>query len=169
MPPIVATLVTALLIFYLFRRDFRQHPNLTRALWLPFIWMVLSGSRAVSEWLSLGGLNYGAATLEEGSPLDRLVYLGLIVAGFYVLHQRQVRLGQLIRDNRWLAAFLVYCLLAVLWSDYPFVSLKRWIKVIGHPVMVLIILTEPDPQAALKAVMKRSAFILLPISILFIK
>jgi exopolysaccharide production protein ExoQ len=169
MPPPVAALLTLGFIVFLFRRDARQTPNVTTALWLPFVWMVLSGSRAVSEWLSLGGLNFGAISFEEGSPIDRLVYLGLIVAGFYVLRQRQVRLGQLIRDNRWLAVFLIYCLLAVLWSDFPFVSLKRWIKVIGHPIMALVILTEPDPEAALTAVMKRAAYVLLPISVLFIK
>jgi exopolysaccharide production protein ExoQ len=169
MPPPVAALLTLGFIAFLFRRDARETPNVSRALWLPFTWMVLSGSRAVSEWLSLGGLNFGAVNLEEGSPIDRLVYLGLIAAGFYVLRQREVRLGQLIRDNRWLAAFLIYCLLAVLWSDFPFVSLKRWIKVIGHPIMALIILTEPDPEAALAAVMKRVAYILLPDSVLFIK
>jgi O-antigen ligase len=73
------------------------------------------------------------------------------------------------RDNQWLAAFLIYCLLAVVWSDFPFVALKRWVKVIGHPVMVLIILTDPNPKESLSAVMRRCAYILLPISVLFIK
>ena len=131
--------------------------------------MLISGSRAVSEWLNLFGFSFGAVSLEEGSPIDRLVYLGLIAAGFNILRQRQVRLGQLMRDNRWLAAFLIYCLLAVLWSDFPFVALKRWIKVIGHPVMALIILSEPDPEESLARVMKRSAYVLIPISVLFIK
>lgn len=169
MPPQLALLLTVGLIVYLFRRDFKAHPTVTSALWLPFAWMVLSGSRAVSEWLNLLGFSFGAVALEEGSPLDRLVYLGLISAGFYILRQRRVRLGQLMSDNRWLAAFLIYCLLAVLWSDFPFVAFKRWIKVVGHPIMVLLILSEPDPEKALSVVMRRSAYILLPISVLLIK
>src|SRR5262249_16069716 len=50
-----------------------------------------------------------------------------------------------------------------------FVAFKRWIKIVGHPIMVLIILTEPDPEQALKRLMKRCGYVLLSISILFIK
>ena len=168
MPAPLAAILTVAFIIFLFRRDVRAHPNITRALWLPFIWMVINGSRAVTEWLRLCGFSVGGS-LEEGSPIDRLFYIVLIVAGVMVLRRRNVRLGQLMRNNQWLAAFLIYCLLSVLWSDFPFVALKRWIKVIGHPIMVLIILTEPDPEAAFVTVMKRVAYILLPVSVLFIK
>jgi O-antigen ligase len=65
--------------------------------------------------------------------------------------------------------FLVYCALAITWSDFPFVAFKRWIKTLGQPIMVLIILTEPDRLEALRRVMKRTALLLMPLSILFIK
>src|SRR5450755_2831560 len=119
MPPPLAALLTVAFIIFLFRRDLRTHPNITRALWLPFIWIVVSSSRALSEWMTLCGFPTGG-TLEDGSPVDRLFYIMLIVAGFTVLRRRNVRVSQLMRENRWLAAFLIYCLLAVLWSDFPF-------------------------------------------------
>jgi O-antigen ligase len=131
--------------------------------------MFISGSRSITEWLWLLNLPGAGGTLEEGSPTDRFVYICLIGAGLRVLSQRRVRLAELVRDNRWLAVFLIYCLLAVLWSDSPVVALKRWIKVIGNPVMALIILTDPNPQRALTTVFKRCAFILLPVSVTFIK
>ena len=68
-----------------------------------------------------------------------------------------------------MVAFIVYCLLSILWSDFPFVSFKRWIKVLGHPIMVLVIFTEPDPKEALVRLMKRCAYIVLPVSILWMK
>ena len=66
-------------------------------------------------------------------------------------------------------AFLLYCFAATLWSDYPFVAFKHWIKVLGHPVMALIIFTEPHPGEALARLMKRCSYILVPFSILAIK
>jgi exopolysaccharide production protein ExoQ len=169
MPPILASVLTWAFIIYLFRRDFREKPNVTGALWVPLLWMLVICTRAVSEWLSLFGVHLGGISLEEGSPLDASVYYGLIAAGIYVLHKRQVNLAEFFHDNKWLTVFLLYCFLAILWSDFPFVAFKRWTKVIGHPIMVLILFTEPDPMEALTRLMKRCAYVIVPVSILFIK
>ena len=169
LPPSVALLLTIGFIVFLFRRDIRERPNVTAALWIPLIWFLIICSRQVSEWLTIFGLHIGAITLEEGSPLDRCVYFGLIAAGIYVLSKRQVRLSEIIRRNQWLTIFFIYCFLAIFWSDFPFVAFKRWTKVLGHPIMALIVLTEPDPLEALTRLMKRCAYVIVPISILFIK
>ena len=156
-------------ISYLFRRDIRERPNVTGALWLPLVWMFIICSRALSEWLSLFGLHVGGVSLEQGSPVDACFYFTLIAAGAYVLAQRRINLSKVIHDNRWLTIFFVYCFLSIFWSDFPLVAFKRWNKVIGHPIMVLILLTEPDPEEALTVLMKRCAYIIVPVSILFIK
>ena len=95
--------------------------------------------------------------------------LALIAAGSYVLSKRQVHLSEIVRNNGWLIAFLLYCFISIAWSDIPFVAFKRWIKILGHPIMALIVLTEPDPEEALKRLMKRCAYVVVPVSILFIK
>jgi O-antigen ligase len=155
---------------WLFWRDFREKPNITRAIWIPILWMFIITTRPVSKWLSLLGVpGFGTATLEEGSPLDVLVFLGLIAAGVHVLAQRKINLSEVIRDNAWLTVFVLYCFISIAWSDYPFVGFKRWIKVVGHPIMVLILFTEPDPMEALVRLMKRCAYVLLPVSILWMK
>src|SRR5438477_13155768 len=93
----------------------------------------------------------------------------MIIAGFYVLLKGQVRLSEVVLNNGWLIAFLLYCFISIAWSDFPFVAFKRWIKILGHPIMVLIVLTEPDPEEALISLMKRCAYVIVPVSILFIK
>jgi O-antigen ligase len=108
-------------------------------------------------------------SVEEGSPLDAFVYLTLIFAGLHVLNKRQVSLSEVLHNNGWLVAFLLYCFIAITWSDFPFTAFKRWIKVLGHPIMALIVLTEPDPDEAFARLMKRSAYVLLTFSILAIK
>jgi exopolysaccharide production protein ExoQ len=167
LPPRIALLGTVAFVFFLFWRDIREKPNVTGALWLPLVWMVLIGSRSVVQWLNTLGL-MRAGSVEEGNPLDALIYLSLIVAGIWVLNQRQISL-EVLRQNGWLIAFIAYCFIAIVWSDYPFSSFKRWIKILGHPIMVLIVFTEPDPKEAVVRLMKRSAYILLPFSIMAIK
>jgi len=169
MPPSIALLITLAFVAWLFRRDFREKPNVTRALWIPYLWVFLSGTRFASEWMSIFGLRWGGGSADEGSPLDGFVFFGLIGAGLYVLHQRRISLAEFIRNNQWVTIYLAYCLLAVLWSDFPLVAFKRWIKLFGQPVMVLIILTEPDPMEALSRLFKRSAYVWVPVSILFIR
>ena len=170
LPPQVALLGTLGFVFLLFRRDVRERPNITGALWLPLLWLLLICSRSVSAWLHIFGLPVEVPqSVEEGSPLDASVYLALSAVGFCVLLKRQVNLAEIIRDNGWLIAFLVYCFISITWSDYPFISFKRWIKGLGHPIMALIVLTETDPEEALTALMKRCAYLIVPVSILFIK
>jgi O-antigen ligase len=126
-------------------------------------------SRSISEWLGMFGISVGGISLEEGSLFDASFYFGQIAIGLYILNKRQVNLGEFVRNNTWIAVFLLYCFVAIIWSDFPFVSFKRWIKVLGHPVMALVVLTEPDPKEALTTLLKRCAYVILPVSILFIK
>jgi len=56
-----------------------------------------------------------------------------------------------------------------LWSDFPLVSFKRWIKILGHPAMVMLLLTEPHWEEELATVWKRCAYVVFPISICWMK
>jgi exopolysaccharide production protein ExoQ len=169
MPPNLALCLTIAFAVFLFRRDFRETRNVTAALWIPLVWLLLIGSRPLSNWLSIFGVPMGPSSTEEGTPIDAFVYLILIALAVYVLNRRQINLAEVFRDNGWLIAFLLYCFVAIFWSDIAFTAFKRWIKVIGHPVMILVVFTEPDPAEALKRLIQRAAYILLPFSILVIK
>jgi len=166
----LAVCLTLALIIWLFRRDTRKKVHVTGALWLPLIWLLLGCSRPFSEWLSIFGLPVsGGTSVEEGSPLDAWFCFALIIAGSCVLIKRQIRLSEIISNNGWLILFLLYCFISLTWSDFPFIAFKRWLKILGHPIMALIVLTEPDPEEALIRLMKRCAYVVVPVSILWIK
>jgi exopolysaccharide production protein ExoQ len=174
MSPPLALFLTLAFIFFLFWRELREKTDVTGALWIPLIWYFICGSRFISLWLDMIGVPVSAqslgipleATLEEGSPIDRIVFFGLLAGGCCVLYKRRIRLSEFARQNVWLTVFLVYCFLAIVWSDFPFIAFKRWLKVLGHPIMTLIIITEPNPQEAVVRILKRTAYLLLPLSIL---
>ena len=167
MSPTVATLLTILAVAFLLWREAAACEVRSPALWLPVFWLCVTGSRFVSQWMSLGSSTDVAYS--DGSAVDALYFLTLIVAAFWVLVQRQVRLGEVIANNKWLFALVAYGLISIAWSDFPFIALKRWIKTLGHPLMALVILTEPNPTAAVRTVFKRCSFFLLLFSVLFIK
>src|SRR5438874_455375 len=177
LPPRVALLLTLGVIVFLFRRDIREKPEVSGALWLPVLWLVLCCSKPVSEWFTIFGLPFGSPVAGEGqespvgqgSSVNAYSYLVVAAAGFFVLIKRQVDLSKVVRNNRWLIAFFLYCFISIAWSDFPFIAFKRWIKILGHPIMALIVLTEPDPEEALIRLMKRCAYVVVPVSILFIK
>jgi exopolysaccharide production protein ExoQ len=169
MPSSLALLLTTIFVVLLFRWDRRQAPPVTLALWIPLAWLLITASRPVSVWLGWGGAFNTLGAIEEGSPLDRAVYIALQVTALVVLLKRRVDWPAVVSQNMAITLFVIYCGLAVLWSDFAFVALKRWVKFVGLPMMILIIATEPYPREALVRLFKRAAYILVPFSILLIK
>ena len=90
MPPSLALAMTIVFIFYLLRRDAVLDCKPSSALWIPSVWMLILGSRSVAQWLNLGAPFQSADDLLEGSPIDRAVFLLLMLAGLVVLVRRRI-------------------------------------------------------------------------------
>ena len=131
--------------------------------------MFLAGSRYVSAWLNMDPQFETAQGYAEGSPIDAVVFSGLITVGVITLVRRKIDWERLLVGNGWIVLYLLYCLVSVTWTDDPATLLKRWVKELGTPIMVLIILTERRPYEAIGTVLRRLAFVTLPLSVLFIK
>ncbi len=171
MPPQIAFLLCIIFIIFLFRSDFKRKPYVSYALWVPFIWILIAASKPLSIWLNFGVPVYfeNQEQYLEGSPTDRSFLLLLILVGFTILFKRQLEWSKIFRNNKWIFFYFTYCGISTLWSDYTFVSFKRWIKEIGNFTMILIILTEHDPIEAFKTTFRRLTYIVVPFSIVFIK
>jgi len=166
--PLFALALTVLLIGYLIRRDCKGEPRTSPAVWIPTFWLLINGSRQVSQWLGTG-TQISGQRVQEGSAVDQAVYGLLIVAGMLVLANRRVRIGQLAKNNWWIILFFLYEGISFVWSDFPLISFKRWIKASGDFVMVFVLLSDPYPVRAITATIKRAGYILIPLSVLLIK
>ena len=170
MPPTIAALLCAVGVLGLFFLNRDETSHTSKALWIPLSWILIVSSRPVSAWLHLGEpVSAVDVSMGEGSPLDRNVFTALLVAGICVLMARSHVLGSALRSNMPVVLFFSYCLVSVIWSDFPDVAAKRWMKGVGEMVMALVVLTEPDTVAALKKLLSRAGLLLLPTSILFIR
>jgi len=170
MPSNVATaLFTAFVLglLWLERKDTPKADRPSHAIWIPIVWLLIMGSRMVTQWSK--GFAIAPDTDAEGSSMDRNVFLALIIVAAIVVMRRRVKWREWFRTNRSLVIYFSVLLISVAWSDQSFSSFKRWIKDLGNVIMVVLILTEVNPNVAIRTVLARSTFILVAASVLFIK
>ena len=168
MNPLLANLVYTLGVAALFFLNYDSSIRTSKALWLPVLYLWVLGTRPVSFWLDPGASNTDTIML-DGSPVDEVFFAILLIVTVCVLLQRGHRVGRILNANGPILVYFLFCLFSVLWSDYPGVACKRWIKSIGDVLMILVVLTDKQPVAALSRLFSRTAFILVPFSLLFIK
>lgn len=165
----VATVVYTLGICMLFLLDRDPDERTSKALWIPVLWLLINGSRPVSVWLQVGPTMDSPEKYLDGSPLDAVVWAILLAAGLVVLVFRGRQVRMFLLANWPIILFFAYCALSISWSDYSFVALKRWFKAVGDVIMVLIVLTDPHQFSAIRRLLTRAGFVLVPLSVLFIK
>lgn len=170
MQPKIALIFCFAYVIFLFRIEGRKRIDVSNALWIPLIWIMYCGSRAVSYWLYpetfMASENNNVA---DGNPVDRIFLIGLIVSGMLVLWRRKINWQEIIGKNKWILVLFLYLGLSVLWSDYMDVSFKRWVRAIGDIIMVLIVVTENNPLVAIQRLLLRCSFVLIPLSVVLVK
>jgi len=168
MNPSIASLIYGFGIVALFWLGRDKTLRTSVGLWIPVIYLWLIGSRSPSIWLGITP-PVGTDVQMDGTPLDRVIFATLLLVGVIVLAYRGTKVIHILRANWALVGYFAFCLLSVVWSDFPDVAAKRWIKAIGDVVMALIIVTDHDPIGAFKRVITRVGFLLVPASLLLIK
>jgi len=165
----LALLVYGTGILILLAIDLRRRKDASHALWIPLLWLLVLASRPLSAWFDSSHGLARSAVVEEGNDTDRNFALLLMLLSIVVLVRRGLDWGRVVRNNGWLLAFLLYCGISVVWSDFALVGAKRWIRALGSVLVILVVLTEDNPIAAIRALVRRCMYILIPVSILLIK
>lgn len=143
--------------------------RLSPALWIPVLWYLIESTQSVTRWMYVLGYNVQFGDAADGSPLDRNIFIVLFICALTVLARRNIDWGRVLRANRWLVALFGFMLLSVFWSDYPDITVKRWVRALVDVAMVLVVLTDELPLDAQGAVLRRALFINIPLSIILIK
>jgi exopolysaccharide production protein ExoQ len=168
MPPVLASLICLAFILWLLLYDPAKDSGVSLTLWVPLIWLFFDGSRLPAQWIGDQVVTASKA-LEEGDPLDRGIFFVLIMSAIIFLATRSFPWGRFFTRNFPLALLLVYALLSVAWSDFPFVAFKRWFRDLGNYLMILVVVSDSSPFNAVVLLLRRLCFLLVPLSILLIK
>jgi exopolysaccharide production protein ExoQ len=166
MPSSIALLLSFGFSFFVYWRDRAREPQMSLALWVPTLWMMRCASRTLSAWF--GGTDF-PVHYDDGNIYDQVLLGGLMIAGITVLMKRRIDWVDLLSVNKWLIVLFLYMAVSSAWSDYPFLSLKRWIRTVGDLIVVLVVITEDDPLKAIETVFRRTAILLIPLSIVLAK
>ena len=107
-------------------------------------WLILSVSRGVFFWkTSPAQAELDAYT--TGNPLMRALLLLLMVAAGLLLLRRKERILQLLKGNLPVLLLFAFMLLSIVWSGYPAISFKRFVRSCGTLMMAMLVLSEDDP------------------------
>lgn len=128
--------------------------------WLPFCWMILAGTQGLGMLRALG-INVGADSAESGSPVERILFMLMLMLGIYLLSRRSNILMETFKANMLLFVLFAYIALSITWSPMAEVSAKRFIKMVGALVMALLIVTENNPAKALYSLFERYLWVVL--------
>ena len=175
----LASLLTVAFIIYGLSQDYRQGRSFSPGMWISLAWIAISATRPLIYWLHPNlfvGFSQRIAweqqhniEIAQGNPLDRNIVIILMVLGLVVLLRRRPQFRLKLANNGWLIAFFAYCLISVLWSEFPGIVFKKWIRFIGDVVVVLLILTEVRSEEGFYRIMRWMAIVCLPLSALFAK
>ncbi|HDZ00136.1 MAG TPA: O-antigen ligase family protein [Nitrospirae bacterium] len=172
MPPKLAFILCTAFVAYLLKLDYHRFKEQSITIWIPTIWILYCASKSFGLWFNISSsrdIESMTAAIIAGSPMDRSFLLSMIIVGLIILARRKINWHKIFVDNRWLLLLFFYMLVSILWSDYPFVSVKRWIRASGTIVMALVVLTGPSPLAGIESIFRRMIYILIPFSALLVK
>ncbi len=162
MPPVLALLLCTAFVVLLLWLDRKQSLEVTRALWIPTIWILLIAGKPLGSWFRTGHN-------VESSPLDRTFITCLIIAALWILIRRRFDWPKAIKENIWLVILYSFMLISVLWSSMPQTSFFRWVRGTPAILMAFVILTEPSPRKAIESILRRAMYVLIPFSLLLVK
>lgn len=163
MPPPLALALCTGFVLWLLWLERGESKEVSAAAWIPTIWFMAISSKSLGTWFDTTGSN------EAGSPLDRIFLTALTLAALAVVLKRRFGWAAAFRLQWPIFVLLAYMLASTLWSDIPGISVRRWVREGIIVVMGLALVSEQDPRKAVESLLRRSAYILMPFSLLLIK
>jgi exopolysaccharide production protein ExoQ len=151
-------------------RDCRRRPSVSSAVWIPTVLVMVLGSRSVSQWLH-GGHGYYQELGNQAAtdPIDLIFSVVVIAASLVITIRRGINWGRVFAANAALMLLYSYFVFSISWSGDPMGSFKRIVKDFGMLFVIGVIFSEKEPLQAMRAVYLRSASLMLPLSLVFIR
>jgi exopolysaccharide production protein ExoQ len=164
LPPILALALCTAFVLILLRYERKQASEISRELWVPTVWLLVTASRPLGTWFGVFG-----SDPEQSNPLDLAFLVFLIVTAIVILNRRRFDVVGAVRQNKWLIALIVLMLISAFWSDLPDQTLRRAAKELLAVLLAFVVLSEASPRRAMESILRRTTYILIPFSPVLIK
>ena len=168
MPSSLALGLCISFVLLLLRLERRASRDISWAVWIPTLWLMIMASRPLGIWLNAGQMGLEGGN-ESGSVVDRWSLTTLAIAAVIVFVRRRFDWRTSLRRHKWLVFLFVYMLASTFWSDFTLIALRRWVREIIILPMAFLLMSEYNPRHALASMLRRTAYILVPFSVLLIK
>jgi len=149
-------------IIWLLWKDISWRKAGSRVLLIPAAWLTIQGSRPLPYW-------FGDTVSGDSNPINTLSFAAFAVVSVLVLSHRGLNWVEFVAKNKALFIIYAYLLCSALWSESPGVTTKRLIKDFETVLVGLILLSQVDAAAAIRAIYMRVSYILFPLSVVYIK
>jgi exopolysaccharide production protein ExoQ len=140
-------------------RELKRRPGMSKALWIPTLFVAILGSRSVSHWIE------GTSTGISNSPLDEAFFVCVMGGSLLIATSKGVNWGRFFRLNLPLLLVYGYFALSVIWSDAPLDSGKRIVKDFALLFVIAAVMSEKKPMEAIRAIFIRCACFIFPVSL----
>ncbi|MBL7217585.1 MAG: O-antigen ligase family protein [Desulfobacteraceae bacterium] len=103
--------------------------------------------------------------------VNQFVFTTLFLSSCFCLYLKRREFIVLLRKEKYLTVFLVWCLLSLMWSDFPLVSFKRLFQVVTAFTVSSAVLLNERPSEEISSCFRIILYLFIPlsfISILFV-
>jgi O-antigen ligase len=169
MPSLLGLLLCTALVVLFLAVERRASGEVSAAVWIPTIWMMMMASRPLDIWFGARETQGLAGGNEAGSVIDRWLLMVLAIIAITIFAHRRFDWSGSLRRNKWLVMLLAYMLVSTFWSAFTLIAARRWVREAITLVMALLLMSEANPRQAVASVLRRSAYVLIPFSLVLIK
>jgi O-antigen ligase len=94
--------------------------------------------------------NYSDAFAGETTNIkNQIVFLFLFFSSLVIMSKRFDKIFLLIKSEKFLSIFILFCLISALWSDYSFISIKRSFQLLVMFLVIIEALLNLEPKTLL--------------------
>lgn len=92
----------------------------------------------------------GVENISETNPVNQFIKITVFILTFLASIYKFDEIINFIKREKFLAIFLLWALLSMFWSDFPFVTFKRWFQIFLIYFLIITFLTYFDEKEVLK-------------------
>jgi len=117
---------------------FSQIPSiLAKTSFFIYIFFIFVGTSRPFQELIMPGAEISDQDIVASNPFNQFLFSFLYILSFLSLVSQRRRVVEFVRTEKFFSFFILWSFLSIFWSDFAFVSFKRWLQYFGTGIIFL--------------------------------